>query len=172
MFKKIALALTALVLGVATIAMPVPAMASNGPSQHSGTTHNNTNNTNDTNDTSNGTAKTAILKSCATDDGKGGGILCLLRQGLDILSWIVGALGFAALVFVGFQYLTAGDNEEQVKKAKRRIVEIVIGVALFLLANVIVQWLTGDDPTKYYNNSTDDTNNTSQIEQRVDGSIL
>ena len=169
MIRKIALALTALVLGVATIAMPVPAMASNGPSQHSETTHNNTNNTNDT---SNGTAKTAILKSCATDDGKGGGILCLLREGLDILSWIVGALGFAALVFVGFQYLTAGDNEEQIKKAKRRIVEIVVGVALFLLANVIVQWLTGDDPTKYYNNSTDDTNKTSQIEQHVDGSIL
>lgn len=160
MFKKIALALTALVLGVATIAMPAPAMAISDPSQHSETTH------------TDGTAKTAILKTCATDDGEGGGIKCLLREGLDILSWIVGALGFAALVFVGFQYLTAGDNEEQVKKAKRRIVEIVIGVALFLLANVIVQWLTGDDPTKYYNNSTDDTNKTSQIEQRVDGSIL
>ncbi len=141
MIKKIALALTALVLGVATIALPAPAMASNGPSQHSETTH------------TDGTAKTAILKSCATDDGKGGGILCLLREGLDILSWIVGALGFAALVFVGFQYLTAGDNEEQVKKAKRRIVEIVIGVALFLLANVIIQWLTGTDPNTGGNSS-------------------
>ena len=148
MLKKIALALTALVLGVATFATPAPAMASDN------------------------TTKTAILKDCASDDGKGGGILCLLKEGLDILSFVVGALGFAALVFVGFQYLTAGDNEEQIKKAKRRIVEIVVGVALFLLANVIVQWLTGDDPTKYYNNSTDDTNKTSQIEQRVDGSIL
>jgi amino acid transporter len=150
MIKKIALALTALVLGVATIAMPAPAMASNGPSQHSETTH------------TDGTAKTAILKSCATDDGKGGGILCLLREGLDILSWIVGALGFAALVFVGFQYLTAGDNEEQVKKAKRRIVEIVIGVALFLLANVIVQWLTGTDP----NASNSGSNNGGSSEQQ------
>ena len=150
MFKKIALALTALVLGVATIAMPAPAMASNGPSQHSETTH------------ADGTAKTAILKTCATDDGKGGGILCLLREGLDILSWIVGALGFAALVFVGFQYLTAGDNEEQVKKAKRRIVEIVIGVALFLLANVIVQWLTGSDP----NASNSGSNNGGSSQQQ------
>ena len=150
MIRKIALALTALVLGAATIATPAPAMASNGPSQHSETTH------------TDGTAKTAILKSCATDDGKGGGILCLLRQGLDILSWIVGALGFAALVFVGFQYLTAGDNEEQIKKAKRRIVEIVIGVALFLLANVIVQWLTGTDPNA--NNSG--SNNGGSSEQQ------
>jgi hypothetical protein len=150
MIKKIALALTALVLGVATIAMPAPAMASDGPSQHSETTH------------TDGTAKTAILKSCAKDDGKGGGILCLLREGLDILSWIVGALGFAALVFVGFQYLTAGDNEEQIKKAKRRIVEIVIGVALFLLANVIVQWLTGTDPNA--NNSG--SNNGGSSEQQ------
>jgi hypothetical protein len=150
MIRKIALALTALVLGVATIAMPAPAMASDGPSQHSETTH------------TDGTAKTAILKSCATDDGKGGGILCLLREGLDILSWIVGALGFAALVFVGFQYLTAGDNEEQVKKAKRRIVEIVIGVALFLLANVIVQWLTGSDP----NASNSGSNNGGSSEQQ------
>ena len=150
MIRKIALALTALVLGVATIATPAPAMASNGPSQHSETTH------------TDGTAKTAILKSCAKDDGKGGGILCLLGQGLDILSWIVGALGFAALVFVGFQYLTAGDNEEQIKKAKRRIVEIVIGVALFLLANVIVQWLTGTDPNA--NNSG--SNNGGSSEQQ------
>lgn len=150
MIRKIVLALTALVLGVATIAMPAPAMASDGPSQHSETTH------------TDGTAKTAILKSCAKDDGKGGGILCLLRQGLDILSWIVGALGFAALVFVGFQYLTAGDNEEQIKKAKRRIVEIVIGVALFLLANVIVQWLTGTDPNA--NNSG--SNNGGSSEQQ------
>ena len=150
MIRKIALALTALVLGVATIAVPAPAMASNGPSQHSETTR------------TDGTAKTAILKSCAKDDGKGGGILCLLRQGLDILSWIVGALGFAALVFVGFQYLTAGDNEEQIKKAKRRIVEIVIGVALFLLANVIVQWLTGTDPNA--NNSG--SNNGGSSEQQ------
>lgn len=150
MIRKIALALTALVLGVAIIATPAPAMASNGPSQHSETTH------------TDGTAKTAILKSCAKDDGKGGGILCLLREGLDILSWIVGALGFAALVFVGFQYLTAGDNEEQIKKAKRRIVEIVIGVALFLLANVIVQWLTGTDPNA--NNSG--SNNGGSSEQQ------
>ena len=150
MIKKIALALTALVLGVATIATPAPAMASDGPSQHSETTH------------TDGTAKTAILKSCAKDDGQGGGILCLLGEGLDILSWIVGALGFAALVFVGFQYLTAGDNEEQIKKAKRRIVEIVIGVALFLLANVIVQWLTGTDPNA--NNSG--SNNGGSSEQQ------
>lgn len=150
MIKKIALALTALVLGVATIATPAPAMASDGPSQHSETTH------------TDGTAKTAILKSCAKDDGQGGGILCLLGEGLDILSWIVGALGFAALVFVGFQYLTAGDNEEQIKKAKRRIVEIVIGVALFLLANVIVQWLTGTDPNTGGNSS----NNGGSSEQQ------
>ncbi len=150
MIRKIALALTALVLGVATIATPAPAMASDGPSQHSETTH------------TDGTAKTAILKSCAKDDGQGGGILCLLGEGLDILSWIVGALGFAALVFVGFQYLTAGDNEEQIKKAKRRIVEIVIGVALFLLANVIVQWLTGTDPNTGGNSS----NNGGSSEQQ------
>ncbi len=144
MLKKIALALTALVLGVATFATPAPAMASDGPSQHSNSSHSSTPKEN--------TTKTAILKTCANDNGQGDGIKCLLRQGLEILSYVVGALGFAALVFVGFQYLTAGDNEEQVKKSKRRIVEIVVGVALFLLANVIVQWLTGDDPTSYYNN--------------------
>ena len=136
MLKKIALALTALVLGVATFATPAPAMASDGPSQHSNSSHSSTPKEN--------TTKTAILKTCANDNGQGDGIKCLLRQGLEILSYVVGALGFAAL--------TAGDNEEQVKKSKRRIVEIVVGVALFLLANVIVQWLTGDDPTSYYNN--------------------
>ena len=152
MFKKIALALTALVLGVATIATPAPAMA-DGPSGHSQSSHSS----------SSSSAKTAILKSCADDSGNGDGILCLLRQGLEILSYVVGALGFVALVFVGFQYLTAGDNEEQIKKAKRRIVEIVIGVALFLLANVIVQWLT---PT---NTNNGNNNNSSSQQQNNNG---
>ncbi|MBQ7201918.1 hypothetical protein IJS18_00810 [Candidatus Saccharibacteria bacterium] len=129
--KKFIIGLVAFFIGIITLNIPMIAVAA--PSAHSQTTHQ---------------TNTAILKKCGAEanDPEGGGIMCLLKEGLNIMTYIVGALGFAAIVWCGILYLTAGDNEEQVKKAKRRIFEIVVGVALFILANAIVQWLTGDTP--------------------------
>ena len=67
--------------------------------------------------------------------------MCLLTFTVDILTIVVGTLAFIGITVCGIQYLTAGGNEEQVKKAKRRIFEIVIGLAAFLLINVILHWL-------------------------------
>lgn len=141
MIKKIAMFLAALVIGVATLAVPTAEVMADGPSQHSQTTHQQV-------AAGDSGTKTAILNKCGrqADDEDGGGIMCLLKEGLNIMTYVVGALGFAAIVWCGILYLTAGDNEEQVKKAKRRIFEVIVGVALFILANAIVQWLTGDAP--------------------------
>ena len=129
--KKFIIGLAVFLIGIVSLNIPIIATAA--PSAHSQTTHQ---------------TNTAILKKCGAEasDEDGGGIMCLLKEGLNIMTYIVGALGFAAIVWCGILYLTAGDNEEQVKKSKRRIFEIVVGVALFILANAIVQWLTGDTP--------------------------
>ena len=131
MFKKIIAAIVvATTLCFATVATPV--MATTGPDTLA--------------------VDTAILHGCGdkAEDENGEGIKCLLKETLNILAIVAGAAGFAGIVWCGILYLTAGDNEEQVKKAKRRIFEIVIGVGLFLLANGIVQWLTGYDPSGDY----------------------
>ena len=86
----------------------------------------------------------AILTGCVdeeTDSNPGGGIICVVRLVVNILSVLIGIAGVIGIVVVGVQYLTAGGNEEQTRKAKRRLLEIVIGVAVYALAYSILNWL-------------------------------
>ena len=86
-------------------------------------------------------AQTAILKNCANDDGKGGSIICLLNQVISILSVVVSVVGAIGITVVGIQYLTAGGNEEQTRKAKRRLFEIIIGLAVYALISALLTFL-------------------------------
>lgn len=87
--------------------------------------------------------KTSIIGGggCYTDDGKGGGVYEILLIILNILTAGVGVLGVLGLVISGITYLTARDNEQQVAKAKSRILQIVIGLAIFAVLYVGLQWL-------------------------------
>ena len=86
----------------------------------------------------------AILTGC-WDEGKnsknGAGIMCVIRLVINILSVLVGILGVIGIVVVGLQYLTAGGNEEQTRKAKRRLFEIIIGIAAYIALASILNWL-------------------------------
>lgn len=79
-------------------------------------------------------AETAIL------DGDQG-IEGVFRLGVDILSILIGVVGVIGIVIVGIQYLTAGGNEEQTRKAKRRLFEIVIGIILYAATYALLRWL-------------------------------
>lgn len=90
-----------------------------------------------------------ILKGCAGDaeDSGGKGIMCILGVVVDALTVGVGILGILGIVMVGIQYLTAGGNEAQTTKAKRRMLEIVIGLIAYVLAYALLKWLLpGFDP--------------------------
>ena len=52
---------------------------------------------------------------------------------IDVLSVLVGILMVIGIVVVGIQWITAGDNVNQVMKAKRRMLEIVIGAGVWVL---------------------------------------
>jgi Na+/proline symporter len=55
-----------------------------------------------------------------------------------ILMWL--AMGVAVLIIIiaGIQYMTAGDSEDRTKKAKKTIINGLIGVAIILLAAFLV----------------------------------
>ncbi len=60
---------------------------------------------------------------------------------IKIVQYVLGLLGLIALIIIGyggFIWLTAGGNEERVRKAKRIITQAVIGLAIILLAWAIV----------------------------------
>lgn len=79
-------------------------------------------------------AQTAIL-----DGNKGiGGVFMLV---VDILSILIGVAGVIGIVWAGIQYLTAGGSEEKTRKAKRRLFEIVIGVAAYAAGYALLKWL-------------------------------
>ncbi|MBQ6355227.1 hypothetical protein IJJ18_02295 [Candidatus Saccharibacteria bacterium] len=87
--------------------------------------------------------KTSILGNggCYTDDGKGSGVYEILLIILNILTAGVGVLGVVGLVISGITYITARDNEQQVAKAKQRILQIVIGLAIFAVLYVGLNFL-------------------------------
>lgn len=99
-----------------------------------------------------GCIKTSILAKYDTDgDGEldsacgnntGSVIIdAILIPVMDILTVGIGIIGAIGITIVGVQYMTAGDNEEQTRKAKRRMFEIVIGIAVYVLAYALLKWL-------------------------------
>lgn len=72
---------------------------------------------------------------------KTSGIGYILGRILTVMSISVGVLGVTGVAWAGVQYLTAKDNEEQVRRAKRRIYEIVIGLAVYALGATILPWI-------------------------------
>ncbi|MBQ6410031.1 hypothetical protein IJI18_02100 [Candidatus Saccharibacteria bacterium] len=83
-------------------------------------------------------AETAILHH---EDGTSLDIPGVIMLVVDILSIVVGIAGVIGIVYMGIQYLTAGGNEEKTRKAKRRLFEIVIGVAAYAVAYAFLRWL-------------------------------
>ena len=97
-----------------------------------------------------GGVSTSIIEC---EDGKSG-IGQILKIILNILTICIGILAVIGITVVGIQYLTAGANEEQTRKAKRRLIEIVIGIIAYILLYALLQWLipgsTNPDDIPYY----------------------
>ncbi len=64
-----------------------------------------------------------------------------------IITWVLGFIGvlfLSFIIFAGYQWMTAGGNEEKVDKSKKRIISSVIGLALvffaFIISNLIFEF--------------------------------
>lgn len=80
-----------------------------------------------------------ILSDCATGDAEG--IMCVLAYGVDVFSVLVGVLAVIGIVYAGIKYLTAGGDVAKTTLAKKRITEIVIGLAVYMLIYAFLGWL-------------------------------
>lgn len=78
------------------------------------------------------------------DDGNGSAIKNILKLVVRIMSVGIGVLAAIGIAVSGVQYLTAGGNEEKTRKAKRRIFEIVIGMAAYALIYAALAFLLPD----------------------------
>lgn len=73
---------------------------------------------------------------CNQDSGDG--ILDLIKLIVEILTAGVIVAGTVGIIWCGFLMLSARDNEAQVAQAKKRLVDIVIGVIVFGLAGTVI----------------------------------
>ncbi len=85
----------------------------------------------------------------------------LLQVVYNVIRWALGILTFTALGFVmygGFLWLTAAGNEKQIEKAKRVILQALIGMVIVLIAWAIVLFVA-----RFFRDATDtgNTNNTN-----------
>jgi len=69
------------------------------------------------------------------------GVWKILAFVVSILTVGVGILATLGLIVSGIQYTTAGDSTEKTTKAKKRILEIVIGLAAYALLWAVANWL-------------------------------
>jgi cytochrome bd-type quinol oxidase subunit 2 len=92
-----------------------------------------------------GCIPTAILgdgNGCfCEDDNRGSGVISILNMVVNIFTVAIGILAAVGIAITGTQYLTAGPNEEKTRKAKRRLIEIIIGVAAYVLIYSLLVWL-------------------------------
>ena len=76
---------------------------------------------------------------CYKNDGSG--IFAILNIALDILTFGVGILATIGVMISGYRYLTAKDDASKVQKAKDRLVQIVIGLAIYAIIWAVLEFL-------------------------------
>ncbi len=60
-----------------------------------------------------------------------------IGQIISVVLSLLGVIFLILLIFGGIQWMTAGGNDEQVKKAKNVIIRSIIGLIIILLAYII-----------------------------------
>ena len=75
------------------------------------------------------------------DDNGGCGVFLIVNFIVDVLSMGVAIAGVIGITIAGTTYLTARDDEEKVKKARNRFLEIVIGLIAYAVMYSGLQWL-------------------------------
>lgn len=95
-----------------------------------------------------GNADTSII-SC--DDGVDG-VWALLMIAINILTAGVFIAAIGGVVYGSILYTSAGGNQEQVKKARTILTNVVIGMVAFAMMFALLQWLI---PGGLFNSSGD-----------------
>ena len=94
---------------------------------------NTSNGNNDSTGTSSGgSAETIILNSNTIED--------VLRLVMDVASIGVPIVGVVGIGWMGLEYLMAGGDEAKTRKAKQRLIEIVIGLVIYAVLFAIAKF--------------------------------
>ncbi len=65
----------------------------------------------------------------------------IITNMINIAYYIVGSVAILFLIIGGFQFIIAAGNPQGIQTAKSTIINVVIGLAIVILSNVIVQFI-------------------------------
>lgn len=86
--------------------------------------------------------KTGVLPQAWCDgDGSKSGIEVMLEDLVWIIGSIAGVIAVPFIAMAGFTWMTATDDPGKVQAAKKRILEIVVGLIVYVFIGLIVTWL-------------------------------
>lgn len=83
----------------------------------------------------------SFCSSATEDNPKKSVVFTLLEWVLGIMSAGVGIVAVAAFVYAGIMYSSASNKPDQVKKAKDIMTQTVIGLVVFAIMALVIQWL-------------------------------
>ena len=66
----------------------------------------------------------------------------LLDRGLTLTYFIITALAVIFLIISGIQYIQASGNDDQTKKARQRIINVIIAIILLTAAYFVLRLIT------------------------------
>jgi hypothetical protein len=85
--------------------------------------------------------------TCSIDSPKGGDvsgfIWHIVLNVIEIALYLVGYIAVFFILYGGFQFLTGGSNPSQIEKARKTILNAVVGLVISISAVVIVNLIFG-----------------------------
>ena len=101
------------------------------------------------------TCASILTWMCDGNQADQNSIIDLILLVINIMTAGILVLATVGIVICGYTILTARDNEAQVSKARKRLVEVVIGLIAWVLGTLVLNLLlptftgTIDNPTSY-----------------------
>ena len=87
------------------------------------------------------TVDTNIIGGGEVEVSDGQGIYAILRLIGTILTYGLGVAATIGVVIAGVMYLTAKDSPDKVAAAKKRLIEVVLGLVAWAMMAAVLNWL-------------------------------
>ncbi len=91
-------------------------------------------------------ATSAGIEDCEGGDAEGG-LRTLVERIVFYFTLIVGAISVVMIILGGFRYITSSGDSSNVQAAKNTILYAIVGLAIVLLAQLIVNFVFTESTT-------------------------
>lgn len=74
----------------------------------------------------------------------GGTVSGLVRQAINILSWVVGIVSIIMVIVGGFKFIVSNGDANGIKSARNTVIYALVGLAVAVLAQMLVRFVVNN----------------------------